>query len=88
MIPRTSWRDVRACQTTPHVAQNIHARRPRSAINGRTTSHTGYDESQRKRKLVEEGFGWGKVIGGLGKLHHRGLERVHWIFTLTNAVLT
>lgn len=76
---------VRACNTTPHVAQNIHARRPRSAIDGRTTRHAGYAVSQIKRKLIEEGFGWGKTIGGLRKLHHRGREKVGWIFTFTNA---
>lgn len=76
---------VRACHTTPHVAQNIHANKPQSAVDGRTTRHAGYDVSQVKRKLVEEGFGWGKVIGGLRKLHHRGRERVGWVFTFTNA---
>ena len=76
---------VRACHTTPHVAQNIHARKPRSAVDGRTTRHDGYDVSQVKRKLVEEGFGWGKTIGGLRKLHHRSREKVGWIFTFTNA---
>jgi transposase len=74
-----------ACNTTPHVAQNIHATRPRSAVDGRTTRHAGYEVSQVKRKLVEEGFGWGKTIGGLRKLHHRGRERVAWIFSFTNA---
>ena len=76
---------TRACHTTPHVAQNIHATRPASAIDNRTTRHAGYDVSQVKRKLVEEGFGWGKTIGGLRKLHHRGREKVGWIFTFTNA---
>ncbi|MEO5813727.1 MAG: IS5 family transposase [Gemmatimonadaceae bacterium] len=76
---------ARACHTTPHVAQNIHAKKPRSAVDGRTTRHDGYDVSQVKRKLVEEGFGWGKTIGGLRKLHHRGREKVSWIFTFTNA---
>jgi hypothetical protein len=76
---------VRACHTTPHVAQNIHATKPESAADGRTTRHAGYDVSQVKRKLVEEGFGWGKVIGGLRKLHHRGRARVGWVFTFTNA---
>ena len=78
--------DVRACHTTPHVSRNIHARRPTSAIDDRTTRHAGFDVSQVKRKLVEEGFGWGKTIGGLRKLHHRGREQVGWIFTFTNAV--
>ena len=77
--------DMRACNVTPHVSQNIHKTRPTSAIDGRTTRHAGYEVSQVKRKLVEEGFGWGKTIGGLRKLHHRGREKVGWIFTFTNA---
>lgn len=77
--------DVRSCNTTPHVAQNIHATRPESAIDERTTRHPGYEVSQRKRKLVEECFGWCKTIGGLRKLHHRGREKVSWIFTFANA---
>lgn len=76
---------TRACQTTPHVAQNIHPTRPKSAIDERTTRHPGFAVSQVKRKLVEEGFGWGKTIGGLRKLRHRGREKVSWIFTFTNA---
>jgi transposase len=76
---------ARACHTTPHVAQNIHARRPASAIDERTTRHPGFAVSQVKRKLVEESFGWSKTIGGLRKLHHRGREKVSWIFTFTNA---
>jgi transposase len=76
---------VRHCHTTPHVAQNIHEHRPTSAIDHRTTHHAGYQISQVKRKLVEESFGWTKTIGGLRKLHHRGREKVSWIFTFTNA---
>ncbi len=76
---------ARACNTTPHVAQNVHATRPTSAIDARTTRHAGFTVSQVKRKLVEEGFGWGKTIGGLRKLRHRGREKVGWIFAFTNA---
>jgi transposase len=65
---------VRACRTSPHVSPNIHARRPRSAIDGRTTRHRGFAASQVKRKLVEEGFDWSKTIGGLSKLHPRAGE--------------
>lgn len=77
--------DIRACNTTPHVAPNLHATKHTSAIDGRTTRHPGFDISQVKRKLVEEGFGWGKTIGGLRKLQHRGGAKVAWIFTFTNA---
>lgn len=78
--------ELRVAGVTPHVAPNVHARRYQSAIDRRTTRHRGYTVSQRKRKLVEEGFGWGKTIGLLRKLRHRGRERVGWIFTFTNAV--
>ena len=37
-----------------------------SAIDGRTTRHESYRVSQRKRKLVEEAFGWGKTIAASG----------------------
>lgn len=76
---------AREAGVSPHVSQNIHARRPKSAIDDRTTRHPGYVVSQRKRKLVEEGFGWGKTIGLLRKLRHRGREKVGWIFTFTTA---
>jgi len=68
---------------TPHVAQNTAGRR--SAIDGRTTRHAGYAISQVIRKRIEEVFGWGKTIAGLGKLHHRGLAKVDWQFTFAMA---
>ncbi len=68
---------------TPHVAQNTTARR--SAIDGRTTRHPGYAVSQRKRKLVEQAFGWMKTVGGLRKLRHRGGPFVEWIFLFSAA---
>ena len=68
---------------TPHVAQNTSGRS--SAIDRRTTRHPGYAESLRKRKRVEEGFGWAKTVGLLRKLRHRGLDRVDWVFTFTAA---
>jgi hypothetical protein len=45
------------------------------------TRHPGYGVSQQKRKLVEQGFGWMKTVGGLRKLHHRGAALVRWVFT-------
>lgn len=76
--------EARARKVTPHVAQNTTNRR--SAIDGRTTRHPGYAESQRRGKLVEQGFGWKKTIGLMRKVRHRGRERVDWIFTFTTAV--
>ena len=77
-------RDLRELNVTPHVAQNTTNRC--SAIDGRTTRHAGYDTSQRKRKRVEEIFGWIKTVGLMSKTRHRGRERVGWMFTFTAAV--
>ena len=60
---------------TPHVAQNT-SRPGGSAIDGRTNAIPGYAVSQRKRKLVEQAFGWMKTVGGLRKLRHRGGQLV------------
>jgi ribosomal protein S4 len=51
---------LRRLGVTPHVPQ--HTTHRRSAIDGRTTRHAGYAVSQRKRKLVEEIFGWAKTV--------------------------
>jgi len=72
---------AREMGVTPHVAQYAETARRGSAIDGRTTRHAGYEISQRKRKLVEQAFGWMKTVGLLRKLHHRGGPLVDWIFT-------
>ena len=77
--------NLRAMDVTPHVAQYAAARHRRSAVDRRTTRHPGYAVSQRKRKLVEQTFGWMKTVGGLRKLRHRGGPLVSWIFTFTAA---
>jgi transposase len=65
---------VRHLGVTPHVAQNETKTHP-SAIDGRTTRHAGYVVSQRKRKRVEEIFGWMKTVGGFRRTRFRGLAK-------------
>jgi len=77
-------RQTRIINVTPHVAQNTKNRS--SAIDNRTTRHTGYPVSQKKRKRVEEIFGWLKTVGFLRKTRHRGTDRVGWMFTFGVAV--
>jgi transposase len=73
-----------ASGVVPHVAQND--KRPGgSAIDQRTTRHPGYQLSQRKRKRVEEIFGWLKTVGLMRKTRHRGLEDVGWLFQFATA---
>ena len=66
--------DCRQLNVTPHVAQNIGPRRG-SAIDGRTARHVGYELSQRKRKLIEEVWGWMKTVGGFRKTRFKGRLR-------------
>jgi len=74
---------LRDRHVTPHIAMREDRK---SALDGRTTRQEGYALSQRKRKRVEEVFGWGKTIGLLRKLRHRGVRLVNWIFELTMGV--
>jgi transposase len=73
-------RGLREQNVTPHVAQKAN-----SAIDRRSTRHPGYLLSQRRRKRVEEIFGWFKTVAGLRKTRHRGAARVGWIFSFAAA---
>src|SRR6266571_4441598 len=48
---------VRTLNVTPHIAQ-----KELTALDARTTRHSGYGVSQRFRKRVEEVFGWLKTV--------------------------
>ena len=82
-----TWGFVAECRNirvVPHVAQNL-GRRGGSAVDSRTTRHESYTISQRKRKRIEECFGWLKTIALLRKVRHRGVSKVDWIFTFACA---
>jgi transposase len=76
--------ECRHLRVVPHVAQNLN-RPGGSAIDGRTTRHAGYARSQKKRKRIEECFGWLKTIALMRKLRHRGVGKVDWVFTFACA---
>ncbi len=76
---------VRGCRergVTPHIACN-HNRSGGSSLDARTTRHPGYRLSQRIRKRIEEGFGWGKDGRPLRKMKVTGKAQVGFIATLT-----
>jgi transposase len=73
--------DLRAMNVTPHVAARVKG----SALDRRTTRHAGYLVSQKKRKLIEEAFGWGKTVGTAAKTMLRGVAHVGFQFTLNMA---
>jgi transposase len=65
---------LRKRKIAPHIARIEGRRTP--GLDARTTRHAGYAVSQRKRKRVEEIFGWMKAYGGLRRTLVRGLARV------------
>ena len=81
--------DLKDRSVTPHIAIDGHLSKtgkPRkTAVDGRTTRHIGYDISQRCRKRIEEVFGWIKSSAGLAKVKLRGRDRVDAAFTLALA---
>jgi transposase len=76
--------DCRAIHVTPHIAQTSDDRR-RSSIDDRTTRHAGYLVSMRKRKLVEEIFGWMKTVGNFRRTRFKGLRRTQLAATFVAA---
>lgn len=76
--------ECRHLHVTPHIAQNTK-RSGGSAIDARTTRHDGYAVSQKKRKRIEECFGWLKTVALMRKVRHRGIEKVGWVFTFAAA---
>ena len=48
-------------KVTPYVAQNSSGRG--SAVPGAIAQPDGYAVSQKKRKLIEQGFGGAKTVG-------------------------
>ncbi len=81
--------DLRGRSVTPHIAIDGHLSKtgtPRkTAVDGRTTRHVGYEISQRCRKRIEEVFGWIKSSAGLAKVKLRGRDRVDAAFTMALA---
>jgi transposase len=78
---------IAAClemKVIPHVAQNKSGRE--SAVPESIAQSAGYAVSQQKRKLIEQGFGWAKTVGGMRQVMVRGLKKVDQMFVLTMAV--
>ena len=66
-------RHLREHNIRPHIARIDGRKTP--GLDGRTTCTEGYKVSQRKRKRVEEIFGWLKTVGGMRKTRFIGQAR-------------
>ncbi len=73
--------ELERLKVTPHVAQNKSGRR--SAVPDEIAASEGYALSQRKRKLIEQGFGWAKFVGPIRQVMVRGIKKVDQLFVLT-----
>jgi transposase len=69
--------------TTPHIARIEGRRTP--GLDGRAPRHESYRISQRKRKRVEETFGWLKTVGGLRKSRFIGQAKTRLYAHLAGA---
>lgn len=77
-------RAVRA-HVARHDALTKTGKRRRSLISPHTVRGAPYAMSQRRRKLIEEAFGWIKTVAGLRKTKLRGVDKVDWAFTFAAA---
>lgn len=64
---------LREHKIKPHIARIDGRKTP--GLDGRTSCTEGYKVSQRKRKRIEEIFGWLKTVGGMRKTRFIGEAR-------------
>ena len=64
---------LRTKNVAPHIARIEDRSTP--GLDARTSRHEGYRISQRKRKRIEEIFGWMKAVGGFRKSRFVGIVK-------------
>lgn len=74
---------LRQRQVAPHIARIEGRSTP--GLDARTTRHNGYAISQRKRKRIEEIFGWMKTVGGMRKSRFIGIAKTQLAAYLVGA---
>ncbi len=79
---------LRARGIVPHVAEyGVETKHWPNWLRPQEREDPGFGESQRKRKLVEQVFGWIKEVAGLRRTKFRGRRRVEWMFQLAVSAL-
>jgi transposase len=79
---------LRQRRVVPHVAE--YGGKPRPWFGGlreEERSDPGFEQSQKKRKRVEQVFGWVKQVAGMWQTKFRGRTRVEWMFRLAVSAL-
>jgi transposase len=79
---------LRERQVVPHVAEYaVESRQWPNWLRAEERGDPGFVHSQRKRKRVEQVFGWIKQVAGMRQTKFRGRRRVEWMFQLAIAAL-
>jgi transposase len=78
---------LRGRQVVPHVAEYAACKNWPNWLRTEEREDPGFAQSQKKRKRVEQVFGWLKHTAGLRQTKFRGRRRVEWMFRLAVSAL-
>jgi len=78
---------LRARRVIPHVAEYAPNEAWPNWLSEEERQQPGFAVSQKKRKLVEKVFGWGKLDSILRQVKVRGVEKVDWFVRFLVAAL-
>jgi transposase len=73
---------LRQRDIVPHVAEYERGNLQRNSLRGEERNSAGFQQSQRKRKLVEQSFAWIKHWAGFRQVKLRSRRRVEWLFQI------
>jgi transposase len=80
--------ELRRRQVVPHVAEYaVPSKHFPNWLSEEERSDAGFEQSQKKRKRVEQVFGWIKHAAGMRQTKYRGRRRVEWMFRLAVSAL-
>jgi len=74
---------LRDREVAPHVSEYVKGNLEKNSLTVEERQDARRTISQRKRKLIERGFGWSKLDRPLHQVKLRGLDRVDWFYRLT-----
>lgn len=73
---------LRQRNIVPHVAEYERGNLQRNSLREEERNSPSFQQSQRKRKLVEQSFAWIKHWAGFRQVKLRSRKRVEWLFQI------
>jgi hypothetical protein len=73
---------LRQRDIVPHVAEYERGNLQRNSLRAEERNSAGFQQSQRKRKLVEQSFAWIKHWAGFRQVKLQSRKRVEWLFQI------